>query len=407
MAQIILLCGLILWGLTGCAGAVTVTPPPADTPARPAPASPTATLIPPPSPTPTPTPWNAIAAAVVPPPAASPVKPMVAAVRPTATPAAAAPTGQLLALTGSGGQLYAVNADGSNLRYLAGGVIDPAVSPDGREVAFTRWDGAELGALFVLNLANGSERVVADDIRQPKSPTWSPDGQKIIISFQHGGLRNPQPTCRSFDADDGLRLPDNVTIISTDVRAGKLRVCFVRHEDLHWFLRQVDVTGGHFEDLPSDRYAYNPSWDPQQPWRVIYSGDKGLMQFDVTTNRQWPVTADLRDKEPVFAPNGQMLAITYKQHDHWEIYTLNLASGERSRLTQPPLLANPQYNSAAPAWSPDGRYLAFVTDRAGPWAIWVMAADGSNPRPLLPPAVQAQLPLAYRGMNERLLNWLK
>jgi Tol biopolymer transport system component len=84
---------------------------------------------------------------------------------------------------------------------------------------------------------------------------------------------------------------------------------------------------------------------------------------------------------------------------------LDLQTGERQRLTKPPILAEPQYNSAAPAWSPDGRYLAFLTDRAGRWEIWVMAADGTNPRPLLPPELQAGLSLAYHGVNERMLNW--
>jgi TolB protein len=31
----------------------------------------------------------------------------------------------------------------------------------------------------------------------------------------------------------------------------------------------------------------------------------------------------------------------------------------------------------APCWSPDGRYLAFVSDRAGNFDIFIMLADGS------------------------------
>jgi hypothetical protein len=34
-----------------------------------------------------------------------------------------------------------------------------------------------------------------------------------------------------------------------------------------------------------------------------------------------------------------------------------------------------------------------------------MNADGSNQRPLLPPEVQAQLDLQYRGFHERMLGW--
>ena len=316
--------------------------------------------------------------------------------------------GRIVFATRSGGDLYLINADGTGLRRLAGGVIDPVVSPDAQQVAFTRWDGAEIGTLYTINLDGSGERAIMGDTLQAKSPTWSPDGQKIVLSFQHGGLRNPVEECRTFDADDGIRIPRNVVITKTHFsRNGELTICFLQNEDLRWALRQVDLTSGAFEDLSSDQYSYNPAWDPLNLWRVIYDGDKGLMQIDVTNNNLWPVTRDLRDTGPVFSPEGQRLALTYKQHDHWEVYTYDLNSGARQRLTKPPILADPQYNSAAPAWSPDGQQLAFFTDRTGSWEIWVMNVDGSNPRPLFTPEIQTQLGLMYNGVNERLLNWIQ
>jgi Tol biopolymer transport system component len=188
---------------------------------------------------------------------------------------------------------------------------------------------------------------------------------------------------------------------------GTVKICYIYDEDLHWGLRRINLTSGSFKDLPRDTYSYTPAWDPQNPWRVLYDGDKGLMQLDITNGELWPITEDLRDTTPVFSPNGKMLALTYKQHDHWEVYTLDLATGERQRLTKPPLLADPQYNSASPAWSPDGSQLAFITDRTGQWEIWVMKADGSNQRPLFTSEIQNQLALQYWGMNERVLNWIE
>jgi Tol biopolymer transport system component len=76
-------------------------------------------------------------------------------------------------------------------------------------------------------------------------------------------------------------------------------------------------------------------------------------------------------------------------------------------LTKPPILADPQYNSAARAWTPDGAHLAFITDRTGSWEIWVMAADGSDRRPPLPADIQAVLNIDYQGVNERMLNWIE
>jgi uncharacterized protein YgiM (DUF1202 family) len=325
----------------------------------------------------------------------------------TASMTAAAAGGKLVFTTQSGGDLYVVNADGTGLRKLTSGVIDPVVSPDGQQVAFTRWDGAEMGTLYVINVDGSGERVVLSETLQAKSPTWSPDGQSIVVSFQHGGLRDPQPECREFDRDDHVRLPENITITKVHMDGdGILTICFIRNEDLRWGLRQVTIATGKFEDLPADLYSYNPAWDPTNASRVIYSGEKGLMQLDVTTGKLQSFTSDASDGGPVFSPDGQTLALTYKQHDHWEVYTYDLASGSRQRLTKPSILADPQYSSAAPAWSPDSTQIAFLTDRTGQWEIWVMNADGSNPHAMFSSEAQAQLGLDYQGVNEKMLNWI-
>jgi uncharacterized protein YgiM (DUF1202 family) len=178
--------------------------------------------------------------------------------------------GKLIFTTGSGGGLYRVNADGSDLRYLTGGVIDPVVSHDGRQVAFTRWDGAEIGALYTINVDGSGERAIVGDILQPKSPTWSPDGQQIVLSFQHGGLRDPEEQCNQFTLGRRFRIPSRATITKFRVnRDGSVELCFIRFEDLLWRLRKVEIQTGAFEDLPSDEYSYNPAWDPQNLWRVI------------------------------------------------------------------------------------------------------------------------------------------
>ncbi|MDM8531247.1 SH3 domain-containing protein [Anaerolineales bacterium HSG25] len=324
-------------------------------------------------------------------------------------------TDQLLVLNHSGGELYRVALDGTGLTKIAGleanpttfhgGVIDPVLSPDGRQIAFTRWDGAENGALYSVKVDGSDERLILGDIRQPKSPTWSPDGSQIVISFQHGGVVNPDEECRYFDEDDGINLPKNIIITSRGQRDNGFMICFIRIEDAPWALRLVDVVTGEFSDLPTERYSFSPTWHPQQAWQIIYQGEKGLVQFDLHQQSQTMLTTDHRDGSPVFSPDGTKLAMTYRQHDHWEVYTLDLTTGERQRLTKPPILADPQYNSSAPTWSPDGSQIAFLTDRTGSWEVWVMNVDGSDAHPLFTPEVQAELNLRYDGMKERLLSW--
>ena len=45
-------------------------------------------------------------------------------------------------------------------------------------------------------------------------------------------------------------------------------------------------------------------------------------------------------------------------------------------------LTNNASDDGLPAWSPDGKTIAFVSNQGGAWAVWVMNADGSSRREL-------------------------
>jgi dipeptidyl aminopeptidase/acylaminoacyl peptidase len=336
-----------------------------------------------------------------------------------ATPAASpeARTGGVIVFqTVSGGQIYIVNADGSNLRYLTVG-MDPAISPDGRRVAFTRWDDTQhgaLGSLWVINVDGSDERAILGDIHQPKSPVWSADGTRIVISMQHGGRTEVEYKCT------GERPPDGAYDIRMKREAEpdgdiEMKFCYYLPPHPRWALRDVDVETGSFEDLPGDLFSYAPDWSPTEAWHLVYNGERGLVNLDLNQGTTWALTTDVNDHAPVFSPDGARIAVSYWQNDHWEIHVMNADGNGRVRLTK--LSAREEieqmlsgqfpkaYNNAAPAWSPDGSQIAFLTDRSGRWEVWVMNADGSDQHALLPGDVQAQMEIEYYGMDERALSW--
>jgi TolB protein len=326
--------------------------------------------------------------------------PVVAALEGSTAKGSVASGGVIVFQESSGGTIYAVSADGSNMRRLTSG-IDPAISPDGKQVAFTRWDGQGSGAtgsLWVVNLDGTGERRVMSGARQPKSPSWSADGTKIVIGMQHEGrlkwlcMVNGVPT-------------------ETDQRVGKR--CMP--PDPHWSLRLVEVATGEFQDLPVDSHSFGPTWDPVSAWHVVYRGDQGLTSLDVNRDATWPIKPGGAYRGPIFSPDGQRLATTFHQNDHWEVHVLNADGSGQVRLTETPASVllqatlkgetGRQWNNAAPAWSPDGNRIAFVTDRNGRYELWVMNADGSNQRPLLPAEVASQLTIRYEGNDERMISW--
>ena len=310
-----------------------------------------------------------------------------------------------------GGPIYAINPGSNNLRYLTTG-LDPAHSPDGQWVAFTRWetsqDGA-LGSLWVINVDGTGERVIMSNVFNPRTPAWSPDGTKVVIGMQHGGRPQAEITCGTD------RPPRHATIISTQSDDGATKFCYIQPPDPHWGLRLVDVATGQFEDLPRDVYSFSPVWDPANSWRLVFDGNEGLVNLDLNQKMKSTLTDDLNDRSPVFSPDGSKIAVSYWQHDHWEVHVINSDGSGRVRLTQTPWSAIAEqilsgqpihsWNNAAPAWSPDGSQIAFITDRAGQWEIWVMNADGSNQQPLVASETLNDITLQYNGVNEQMLSW--
>ena len=60
----------------------------------------------------------------------------------------------------------------------------------------------------------------------------------------------------------------------------------------------------------------------------------------------------------------------------------------------------------SPAWSPDGEHIAFLTDRAGVWEIWIMKANGGAQAPLFGTELDG-LTLDYAFAGERAIDWTR
>jgi Tol biopolymer transport system component len=329
------------------------------------------------------------------------------------TPVAPA-AGILVFQTASGGPIYAINEDGTNLRYLTSG-IDPALSPDGQVVAFTRWetsqDGA-LGSVWLINVDGSGERVIHENLYNPRTPVWSTDGSQLYISMQHGGNVGEIQKCWG-DRPPREAYDVSVKIDPEDPR--DIEFCFTLPPDPHWGLRLIEVATGAHEDLPGDTYSLSPAVDPLNSQHLVYDGNRALVNLNLETEETWPLIDDPNAHSPVYSPDGSRIALTYRQDDHWEIQVMNADGSARTRLTKTSYQsfveqilsgeAARSYNNASPVWSPDGTEIAFVTDRTGRWEIWVMNADGSNQRPMFPAGTLEGIPLQYNGMDEQMLSW--
>ncbi len=83
-----------------------------------------------------------------------------------------------------------------------------------------------------------------------------------------------------------------------------------------------------------------------------------------------------QDDFPAWSPDGRRIAFSSNRSGNYEIYVLGVDGGNPIRLTRNAA------DDADPKWSPDGRRIAFVSDRSGNHDIYVMNADGTGVRQL-------------------------
>ena len=85
---------------------------------------------------------------------------------------------------------------------------------------------------------------------------------------------------------------------------------------------------------------------------------------------------DWKDGSPAWSPDGRRIAFYSERDGNAEIYVMHADGTGVTRLT------NSSADEGYPAWSPDGRTISFDSDRTGNFDVFAMNADGSNVRPI-------------------------
>lgn len=253
-----------------------------------------------------------------------------------------------------------------------------AWSLDGTRLAYaryaTRFDsevfilGHEPGAVPIrLTVGNGG---IAD-------LEWSPDGAAIVVA-DHQGIKSV-----AADGSTGLTLypglDDDAARLSFSRPAPPARPALVYStaRDLWhtWIWRRADA-GGTRRWHPNDSFASEfPALTRdgtgvafvtrRQIWTANVDGtDQRQLTFHGTTAPGRVVNG------PAWSPDGRQVAFSVPVADHRDIYVIDRDGSNSVRLTSEPSLED------NPAWSNDGRWIYFRSDRGGVNHIWKIAAVG-------------------------------
>ena len=101
----------------------------------------------------------------------------------------------------------------------------------------------------------------------------------------------------------------------------------------------------------------------------LFAYQPQVLPFTRLTSGEW------NDITPALSPDGQRLAFASNRGGYWDLYVMDLSTGEATNLTQ-----TPEYD-AHPTWSPDGLWLAYETytgGEEGTLDVVIRPVDGSQ-----------------------------
>jgi Tol biopolymer transport system component len=307
------------------------------------------------------------------------------------TPSVTGLSGKLAIQTTWGGDIYIYDLATGALRRLTGG-FDPAISPDGTQVAFTRIGGEH--GLYLINIDGTNERKIFSERTQFFAPKWSPDGQYIV-----------------FERGDEL-LNCTLTPLSNPDPSGN---CLVDKEPENWEetqqkLARVDVNGNNYQDIPVLPRARVPDWNSAG---IVYQSPAGIQvtqdQPGAQTKLVYFKVSKQYELDPDWQPNGGRIIFQRRENDHWDLYSVAVDGSGLTALTRPTYtLVKKIPSNVSGAWSPDGQHIVFLSNRSitdiheesTRWDVWVMNADGSDQRRL-----GIDLPFTYTFVAEQMLDW--
>jgi Tol biopolymer transport system component len=312
------------------------------------------------------------------------------------------------------GVIVVMDADGSG-QLTPGAGTQPAWSPDGSRLAFVRG-----GAVWV-SAADGAGAVQLSTGSKDASPTWSPDSTRIAFTRSPNYLEVvPAGGGSTSELARGVNLGDEPVVWAADGRSlfygnayvlyrvaadgstdtvvlrapgqvgdlalapGGRRLAFAvwtYAPDKGNGVWTVDLAIGSTSQLTKSGQQRDGllAWSPGGD-RIAYvrTTDVRLHIITVATDtdhalpREHPGTEfdSLR-----WSPDGSLLLFSSAYTDDTELYTFSFVGNEAGPLRQ---LTDNWFEDIDPAWSPDGKEIAFASNRCGNYDIYVMRADGSG-----------------------------
>jgi Tol biopolymer transport system component/DNA-binding winged helix-turn-helix (wHTH) protein len=292
--------------------------------------------------------------------------------------------------------LFLISPDTGERRRLtsppvaSNGDFSPAISPDGRTLAFLRWTNSSWQDLFILPLTRdmlpAQEPVRLTDLhRIVDTLAWTGDGRALYFSSSRSlaGARflfrvNATPPANPHDHND----PTDTGIEGVDPNLSPdgAQLVYARRNIEQTSIWRLSAGAGSEPSLAtklisSTRRDFTADISPDGK-RLVFSsartGTTDIWVCDIDGSNLKQVTS-FGATTPRWSPDGRKVAVESTRDGQSEIYVIDMITNAIRRLTFDPSA------DVRPNWSRDGRFIYFSSSRTGRAQIWKVSSEGGEP----------------------------
>ncbi len=223
------------------------------------------------------------------------------------------------------------------------------------------------------------------------SPTPSPTPTQIASTPTPLESRTSTPTLTLTPRPSSTPTPTNTPTVTPTPLGGSVgQIAFVSNRTGVAQLYVINVDGSNLHPITNvPDGACQPSWSPDGKRLVFISPCAWSKEFYQTTypdstlytiradgtGLQQLLTEPGGDFDPAWSPDGKHIAFTSLRDGYMQIYSYNLTDQSLVRLTETPK----NEETRQPAWSPSSNQLLYVLKRFGAYQIFAMTDLGQNP----------------------------